>query len=196
MPWGVINVYLNDYLSQQKGLAVAEATSLLVAFGAGSVMGGLLGGLLGQALYNYNKRWQPLLMGASTALGAAPMMWLIAAPPGQSVSTVMFPLFLFSGALVSITGANVRAVLLNVTSPEIRGWAFSIFNLMDDLGKGVGPVLVSSLIAIYGRESTFVAAMLAWVPCGLLLAAMACTVEADEEAVQRRLLYTQINEER
>ena len=193
VPWGVINVYLNDYLSQQKGLSVAQATSLLVAFGAGSVGGGILGGLWGQALYNRDKRWQPLLMGASTTLGAAPMMWLIAAPPGQPFNTVMLPLFLASGAVVSITGANVRAVLLNVTAPEVRGWAFSVFNLMDDLGKGVGPVLVSSLIAVYGRETTFVAAMLAWVPCGLLLAAIACTVESDEEMVQRRMLYAPIN---
>eukprot|EP00937_MAST-01D_sp_MAST-1D-sp2_P002539 g2539.t1 len=182
VPWGVVNVYLNDYMAQQRGLTVPQATSLLVLFGLGSVIGGLVGGAWGQCLYNRDKRFQPLLMGLSTGLGAAPLVWLINAP--AQTMALYAPCFFLTGLVVSITGANVRAVLLNVTAPEVRGVAFSVFNLMDDVGKGLGPAVVSAFIAAHGRQKTFSYAVLPWVLCGALLCAMAFTVRRDEARVQ------------
>ena len=192
IPWGVINVYLNDFMSQQRGLTVPQATSLLVVFGMGSVLGGLVGGIWGQWLYNRDARYQPLLMGFSTGLGAAPLIWLLNAP--TQAMGIYLPLFFFTGLLVSITGANVRAVLLNVTAPEVRGVAFSVFNLMDDVGKGMGPAIISAFLVHFGRQRTFSYAVLPWILCGTLLCAMAFTVRLDEARVQRRLLYSSIGE--
>lgn len=46
----------------------------------------------------------------------------------------------------------------NVTSPETRGSAFSLFNLTDDLGKGGGPVVIAALVLVLDsrRYSMFV----------------------------------------
>jgi len=48
-------------------------------------------------------------------------------------------------------GVNVRAMVVNVNAPGERGTAFGVFNLTDDLGKGLGPVMTSLLIARLGR---------------------------------------------
>lgn len=53
------------------------------------------------------------------------------------------------------TGANVRAVLLNVNTPQTRGTAFSVFALADDLGKGLGPFFASGLILALGRTAVW-----------------------------------------
>ena len=42
---------------------------------------------------------------------------------------------ILTGAVVSLTGPNVKAVLQNTTRSSGRGISFSIFNLTDDLGK-------------------------------------------------------------
>lgn len=61
LPWGAMQTYLNDYLSQDKGLGVQQATAVLLAFGVGGAVGVVAGGSAGQWLYN---RWvlQPELM--------------------------------------------------------------------------------------------------------------------------------------
>jgi predicted MFS family arabinose efflux permease len=47
-----MQTYLNDYLSQDKGLGVQQATAVLLAFGAGGAVGVVAGGSAGQWLYN------------------------------------------------------------------------------------------------------------------------------------------------
>lgn len=39
IPFGIASTFLNDYLSQEKGLAVEGATSFLLLFGAGNAIG-------------------------------------------------------------------------------------------------------------------------------------------------------------
>ena len=48
VPWGVIISYFNDYLAQEKGLTVQEATEVMVVFGLANGVGAFVGGLLGQ----------------------------------------------------------------------------------------------------------------------------------------------------
>jgi hypothetical protein len=38
-----------------------------------------------------------------------------------------------------ITCCCVYSVVQNVCTPEVRGSAFAIFSLTDDIGKGLGP---------------------------------------------------------
>ncbi|CAN0486069.1 unnamed protein product, partial [Discosporangium mesarthrocarpum] len=73
----------------------------------------------------------------------------------------------------------------NVTLPSTRGAAFGVFNLFDDLGRGLGPALAGFLVARMGREDAFTFSFTLWWVCGLLLAAMAFTVERDEWRVRR-----------
>ncbi|CAN0553178.1 unnamed protein product, partial [Laminaria digitata] len=72
----------------------------------------------------------------------------------------------------------------NTTLPSTRGTAFGVFNLFDDLGKGLGPALVSMFVIRRGRESAFTLAFLAWFACGVILLAMTCFVAKDESKVR------------
>ena len=44
IPWGVMFVFLNDFLSQERGLSVPDATFIVAIFGVGGAVGGILGG--------------------------------------------------------------------------------------------------------------------------------------------------------
>ena len=88
---------------------------------------------------------------------------------------------LFTGFTISITGPNVKAMLLNVNTPETRGSIFSLFNLTDDLGKGFGPVIISLLIVSLGRTWAFNVANLFWVFCGIVLIWLIWVFPKDEQ---------------
>ena len=61
--------------------------------------------------------------------------------------------------------------------------AFGLFNFVDEFGKGLGPVLVSLIVAKSGRERAFAVVLLAWLGCGVILLSMAFTVQRDEAKV-------------
>jgi predicted MFS family arabinose efflux permease len=185
IPWGVINTYLADFMAQDMHMGVSAATSLVAVFGAGSVVGSIAGGLGGQALYNVRARWLAVLMGATTAAGAVPMLILINM---RRVSTATSLWAFLAGALSCVTGTNIRAVLIGVNAPETRGTCFALFGLFDSLGKGLGPAAVASLIGRLGRRAAFNQAMCLWLLCGALLLVIGGTVERDERELQQRLV--------
>ena len=107
-------------------------------------------------------------------------------------SLTHFSLFLMafvSGFLVSITGPNVRSVLQNVCAPEVRGTAFAVFALTDDLGKGFGPFLVYGFIDAFqgDRLAAYSFIIMFWLICGVLLLAMYLTIEQDISDVQQAI---------
>lgn len=190
VPWGVIFAFFNDFL-HEKGLSVEMATGVTLWFGVGAAIGNVAGGVLGQRLYNKNKRHLSYLMGVTTALGAAPMCFVINMKPSlleSDAGKAWATLSVFgSGVLTCITGANVRVLLLNVNVPEVRGTVFSIFNLSDDLGKGLGPFLVSFLIVLVGRIAAFNIAMLLWVVTGALLLLTSLSIVHDVDEMKQKL---------
>ena len=167
------------------------ATLIVMAVGAAAILGGFLGGLAGNRLYNIKAKYLPLLCGTSTLLGVIPMALLLNYPSqvGAANPSVTGPLILgfITGFMVSITGPNVRAMLLNVNTPETRGSIFSLFNLTDNLGKGVGPVVISMLIVHFGRLWAFNIANLFWLVCGAGLLVMMITFPRDEAALMKTL---------
>lgn len=108
LPWGMVYVFLNDYLSSDRGLSVRTATLALTLFGIGGLVGQLWGGWYGQRLYNRDPCYQCILMGATTILSVFPMLYLLNARAGGALFFIMA---LVSGMLVSINGPNVRTVL-------------------------------------------------------------------------------------
>ncbi|CAM9283181.1 unnamed protein product, partial [Phaeothamnion confervicola] len=185
VPWGVVGTYMNDFLQRQKGLSVTAASFVIFLFGIGGVIGAIIGGPLGSYLYQRGKWLPPLLMGATTLLAIPPCLVLLDdAAKGLAVHGAAS---LAGGCMASITGPNVRALLINVTVPVTRGTAFGVFNLFDDVGKGLGPVYVSLLIAQVGRREAFTIALNFWVACGIFLALTALTVNRDEDRVQAHL---------
>ncbi|CAN0348249.1 unnamed protein product, partial [Ascophyllum nodosum] len=48
MPWGVIWVYLPDFLHEQRGLTIDQSSLIVTLFGVGASAGQLLGAKMGQ----------------------------------------------------------------------------------------------------------------------------------------------------
>ena len=182
VPWGVFFIYLNDFYSQEKGYSIMVATTIVMAVGGGAILGGFIGGLIGNRMYNIKPKYLPLLCGSTTLAGIIPMAVLLNFPPFQVTGSVSAPIIIgfFTGFIITITGPNVKAILLNVNTPETRGSIFSLFNLTDDLGKGFGPVIISLLIIGFGRLVAFNIANLFWLVCGVLLLVMMATFPKDE----------------
>jgi len=83
-----------------------------------------------------------------------------------------------------LTGPNVHACVLNVNTPDLRGTAYAVYTLSDDLGKGIGPWLVAVLIKAFGRETAFnLGISLGFFFCGLFLLLQFFTLERDERRV-------------
>ncbi|CBJ27012.1 MFS family transporter: sugar [Ectocarpus siliculosus] len=185
LPWGVITVFLPDYLHKQRGMSIKTATVVGMMFGAATVAGQVVGAKVGQSLYNRRPRNQALLMGMSTIAGTLPCVMMIRYSGG--VFGVYAVYAMAGGFLAAMTGPNIRSVLMNVTLPSTRGTAFGVFNVFDDLGKGLGPAMVSLVVASRGREDAFTLAILGWLACGTMLLAMALTVHRDEQKVHFHL---------
>ena len=185
VPWGVFFIFLNDYLSQDKGYSIETATLIVMIIGGAAIFGGFLGGLMGHKLYNINPKYLPALCGITTLLGIIPTAILVNIPSQIGVTNPNMMLAsvagLFTGFTISITGPNVKAMLLNVNTPETRGSIFSLFNLTDDLGKGFGPVIISLLIVSLGRTWAFNVANLFWVFCGIVLIWLIWVFPKDEQ---------------
>lgn len=194
VPWGVFFIFLNDYYSQDKGFSIETATLIVMAVGAAAIFGAFLGGLLGNKFYNRNSKYLPVLCGVSTLIGIIPMAILINYPSqiGVENPSALWPVLigLVTGFTISITGPNVRAILLNVNAPETRGSIFSLYNLADTLGKGFGPVIISLLIVAFDRVWAFNIANLFWLFCGVILISIGLYFPRDiqglNELMERR----------
>ncbi|MEW6032642.1 MAG: MFS transporter [Bacillota bacterium] len=95
----------------------------------------------------------------------------------------------------SLTGPNVKMMLMNVNVPENRGAIFSVFNLTDSLGTGVGRFVGGWLAQLLTVGPALTISSLFWLPCGVLLLFLVRlfprdveTLRADMQAVARELL--------
>ena len=84
---------------------------------------------------------------------------------------------------------NVRSVLQSVTATEVRGTAFAIYNLTDDLGKGFGPVIVDAVVYMTSGDkgTAYNVCVSFWFLCAILLFMMSKSIINDEEAVQEEM---------
>eukprot|EP00521_Asterionellopsis_glacialis_P016124 CAMPEP_0195295422 /NCGR_PEP_ID=MMETSP0707-20130614/17353_1 /TAXON_ID=33640 /ORGANISM="Asterionellopsis glacialis, Strain CCMP134" /LENGTH=548 /DNA_ID=CAMNT_0040356651 /DNA_START=22 /DNA_END=1665 /DNA_ORIENTATION=+ len=180
LPFGVAAIYLNDYLNEDRGFTKEEATGVLLSFGAGNALGVIAGGILGHKTYKCDVRYPSLIMAAGLTLSCVPMWFMINNVEGSyedvdsdeddtmapthdptNVSIVAFT-SLLTGFLVIIPIPIERAILANVTLPESRGRANSFLGIIDDLGKGAGPAIVSLLIDAFDRQTAFSISILGW----------------------------------
>jgi len=189
VPWGIINTYLNDYLAEDRGMTVEEATFVILAFGVGSMLGMFLGGSGGNFLYAIDRRYPALLAGSTAILGCIPFYFLINTVSSSSPVWLTIFISVSSGIGSGVTGPIIKASLQNVTLPTQRGQAFAVFNIFDDFGRGLGPVFVAVLIAnLGGRTPAFNVGVLGWVVCGILNLLVFFFVERDEQNVQLALM--------
>jgi predicted MFS family arabinose efflux permease len=188
LPWGVINSYLNDFLSENRGMSVEFATLTILIFGVGNFLGLILGGGGGMYLYRRDKRY-PALLAGSMAVAACFPLWVLLNDVDSSSSFLKIgSVSIFAGITSGSTGPIVKATLQNVTLPQSRGQAFALFNTFDDFGRGLGPVFVAMLIErMGGRTPAFNVGVLGWMVCGVLNLCVFWTVAVDEGQMQSRL---------
>eukprot|EP00949_MAST-11_sp_MAST-11-sp1_P004491 g4491.t1 len=183
VPWSIINTFMNDYLHIDRGMGKLQATSIMTLWGIGSMLGAFAGGIVGQRIYNARGPVMvSMLMGGTTLFGTLFLLVLANFEPGMLTFSLTA---LVGGAVASVTGANIRAMLMNVNLPETRGTTFATFAIFDDLGRGFGPLISSSLIVMLGRQVAFNIGIVAgWVLCGALLFALSRTLVKDEAVVK------------
>mmetsp|Transcript_73 Transcript_73/g.106 ORF Transcript_73/g.106 Transcript_73/m.106 type:complete len:538 (-) Transcript_73:122-1735(-) len=196
LPWGTIWTFLADDL-QDRGLSMTSAAGLMSIFSAGTAFGTLAGGTLGQLLYNSKKERMAHLMGISTILGVGPLMYLInrdyhTSDGREGGLDILSAVVAFCGGFVAtMTGPNTRAVLMNVNPPDNQGFVFGLCTIADDLGRGLGPPIVSALILLTNRSTAFNISALGWLGCGGLLLLAAFTLRGDEERALQRVQEAQ-----
>lgn len=210
VPWGIVNTFLNDYLSSDCGLPVEGATLIILLFGLGNFLGTIQGGVGSSYLYTrYGSHYPALLSGGAAIAGCIPMWGLINynfdsinggknnndiddyfANGGDSAitfSTYFTPgiIAIVAGSASGVTGPIVKSTLQNVTMPHMRGQAFALLNTFDDFGRGLGPAFVAWMIQnLGGRTRAFNIGVTGWIVCGILNTMLFCTVERDEEKVR------------
>ena len=188
IPWGIINVFLNDYLSEDRGFSVQAATTVLMCFSVGYGLGLVVGGAGGKYLYTIDIRFPALLAGGSAIMGCFPLWFLLNGVDSSTPFYIVASSAIVAGIGSAPTGPIIKATLTNVTLPRSRGQAFALFNLFDDFGKGLGPFFVSLLIVNFGgRLQAFNVGVLGWILCGVANLAIFFTVAHDEHVVQTTL---------
>ena len=187
VPWGVFFTFMMDYYERHYSFAKDEAAGLVTLAAVGVFAGTFFGGIIGQWLYNRNKKLQPIFCGVTTFLGVFPSLYLL-----QADSIVNTPLFIVlnigTGFLISLTGSNVRAILINTNSPRNRSAVFAVYNLTDDLGRGLGPAISALFLTmIPDRTLALSISILFWIPCSLIWIYIMANFERDEQQVHSEL---------
>ena len=185
VPWGVIIVYLQDYLQADLGLSLERSAMVLTCFAIGGFGGQFIGGELGQRLYTWRKPAAAWHMSIAELLSVPPLVLMLTTSKADASFANLAPVAVVLGLLATQTGPIVRACLTNTTAPRARASAFAVFALFDDLGKGFGPVVIARLVRAYGRRRAFVyAAVFGWGVGSLVNAAITLTLEADERRLR------------
>jgi len=188
IPWGFIFVFLNDFLTQEKGMGNGDATAIIGIFGVGAGVGAVAGGWAGQECYKIDRSYLPIMMGVTQALGTIPCMVLI----NTSATSATFFILVCSfatGCLANIAGINVRPALINVNLPEARPAALSVANLVVNLARGLSPVLVTVIqVAGGSRLMAFnLVIPVTWIITSILLLMVVKSYVDDEDKVQYNL---------
>jgi translation initiation factor 4G len=155
VPWGIIFVFLNDYLSQERGFSVPDATYLVAVFGVGCAVGGILGGYWGGIVQSWNRSYLPLFMALTTLLGIFPFLGLLNGTFRNAHGLLAVGYSFLGGSIASLPSVCVRPCLINVNPPETRGAALTAANLIIQLARGAGPSCITLLGAILKLDRQF-----------------------------------------
>ena len=187
VPWGVFFVFLADYYESVYLLDKVQASGMITFAAIGIFFGTFLGGIIGQRLFNFNPTYQPIFVMCAIILGIFPCLYLLFAS-GISKTSGFILLNILTGMIISTPIANVRSILISVNQPKERASVFAIYNLTDDLGRGLGPALSAILLTLIPERSTALAvSILFWLPCGLLWLPAVFNFKKEEIEVHEKL---------
>lgn len=186
IPWSILNTFMVDYLHVNKSLSLSVSTAGVSAFGAGAMLGTIAGGWTGQIMHNKDslRRFSPLAFGCTTALAAVPLYYVIVLKSYGHDYWKLYSCALLSGLFSGVSPPNIRALLLSVNPPETRGSIFSMYSHTDDVGRGLGPIVVATVSSSMGRQQTYAGFAFCWVVCGSILSALYFFLQKDIEKVR------------
>ncbi|TGK06013.1 MFS transporter [Leptospira selangorensis] len=187
VPWGVFFVFLNDYYEFQYGMPKDSASAMVIFAAVGIFIGTFFGGIVGQKIYDTNKTLLPIFCGSMILIGILPTVYLL-----HAGSVAGSPAFIFinilTGIIISVTGPNVRALIMNVNPPKSRSSMFALYNLTDNLGNGLGPAMAALILTVLpDRTQAFTIAILFWIPCGLAWLYILKNFKHDEQKMHEEL---------
>ncbi|WP_231109759.1 hypothetical protein [Thermosipho melanesiensis] len=81
IPWEAIPYYLVEFFKKERELTVSQATTILLVFGVGNMIGTLVGGLIRQNLYTKSPKKVPIFTSLTTAAGAIFSIWTFTYTP-------------------------------------------------------------------------------------------------------------------
>lgn len=180
IPWGIITTWFISYFIIVRNMDKDMATLVLLVIGISAVFGSFTGGFLGDYFERKHEGGRTMVAGWGVIIGMISSLILLLYPLPSKLDLVWIILLLLYGIFfiqfVSYAGPNVRAIISQVNLPEDRGTVFGVFNIMDNIGRSIGPLIGGLLIVffneVYSKEISYMITMifgiLFWLPCGIL----------------------------
>lgn len=190
IPWGILSTHLHDVIATDSKLSIETATSLMAIFGIGAAAGGLVGGFIGAKIYTSSRVLLPIFMGLTISVSALLIRELLSMNltiPGMI--QIAYPTLVMSGVLAAVNGANIRFIILNITLPEARGAVIAVLNIVNCVGRGIGPSLLEMYMSGYGGNRKYSISLFLnlWLFSGTLLCISSITLGRDEDNVKNSI---------
>lgn len=157
--WSSIATFLPDFIHKELGFSVKASTGIMSVFGISGLCCSLLGSAIGQSIYNQNRSKLPPFVAACITLGAIPMLALVLFSGGSVSLTILLAML---GGIAASAGPNLKGMLMNANMSSERGTVFALFNLIDNLGKGLGPSVLVCTTWMSNRRIAFAVAFCLW----------------------------------
>lgn len=182
VPWGVLPFWIITFFRQDRGFELGDATAVWELFGIATVVGGLAWATVGDWLFNKRAALVAVLCTVVILAGMIPL-YLLLNIEWDGMSRYL-ALAVVGGLLISVASSNVRALLMNVNTPNHRGSVFAVYNFADNLGKGAGPALGGLILATSGNYQMMVnIAVSCWLLCALFFSGVIFTVGRDRQCM-------------
>ena len=186
IPWGVLTFWTITYFVDVVGMTQVNATAIWELFGIGTAVGAVVWSFVGDKIFRKNPPLAAVFCGAGVLLGSVPCFIFL----NVNFSSIIlyFGFVLFGGFIVGVPGPTLKAIFMNVNLPEHRGSIFSVFNLTDSIGKGVGPAVGGAILAATGSYKFMLNfAVSCWLLCGIIFMLGFFTVRKDRNTMLSRI---------
>ncbi|MCP4674557.1 MAG: MFS transporter [Deltaproteobacteria bacterium] len=187
IPWGITGFWAISFFEETRGFSKEAATSIQNLVGLGAILGTVAFGIIGDKLYRGRPRNVPLMCGIGTLVGVIPFYMVFNMSAEEYGIATYLAVAFFGGLFAACAGANVKAILMNVNSPENRGSVFGVLSITEAIGPGFGPFLGSVIFMWWGMSGGMNFSILCWIPCGLVFLLAAAFIEADRKNLESYL---------
>ena len=180
--WSSIATFLPDFIHKELGFTVKASTGVLAVFGISSLFFSFAGSTVGQSIYNQHRNNLPTFVALCMASGAVPMICLVLFGSTNFFTVILAML----GGCAAAAGPNFKGMLMNANPSSDRGTVFAMFNLVDSLGKGLGPTVLVILTWLCGgsRRAAFAIAFGLWFASAWITKTLEDSLNEDTLAVE------------